>query len=236
MDSFELSKIAGAALAALLLIFGVKTLIEQRLEPHGPEVVGYKLPTEVAEAAAAPAAETPVVPAPAVTPAPATGAPVAAPKPAPAAANTAPAPKAAEGAPAPAPAATPAPAAAGGFDSKLVLAALATAKPDEGKATAKKCLACHVVDKGAASKVAPSLWGIVNRPKASQADYPGYSEALKAKGGAWSYADLAQFLHKPKGYVAGTKMVFNGIPEAADIANVIAYLRTLSDAPAALPN
>ena len=101
----------------------------------------------------------------------------------------------------------------------------------------KKCSACHQVKKEAPSAVAPNLWGIVNRPKAAQADYAAkYSEALKAKGGEWTYENLALFLHQPKAYVPGTKMVFNGIKDPAEIAGLIAYLRTLAESPAPLPN
>ncbi len=237
MDSLELSKIAGAALAALLLIFGMKVVIDSRQAAHSSDVVGYKLPTEATvEAAPAPA------PAPAAAPKTDVAAAPAA-KPDAAKADvpkaTAPkteAPKVAGTPPAAVPAPAPAaPAAAGGFDAKAVVAKLATASADDGKATFKKCSACHVVDKAASSKVAPNLWGIVGRAKGAHADYAGYSEAMKAKGGEWSYENLAAFIYKPKGYIAGTKMVFNGINDPAEIANLIAYLRTLSDSPAALP-
>jgi cytochrome c len=58
---------------------------------------------------------------------------------------------------------------------------------------------------------------------------------MKAKGGTWTYEDLASFLHLPKAYVPGTKMAFPGIKDPAEIAGVVAYLRTLADAPAPLP-
>ena len=44
MDSFELSKIAGAVFAALLLIFLPKTIIEMRQQTHKEEKAGYALP------------------------------------------------------------------------------------------------------------------------------------------------------------------------------------------------
>jgi cytochrome c len=213
MDSFELSKFVGAVLAALLLIVGSNVIIEAKTasSPNQP-VAGFKLPTDTATAEA-PAGE-------------------AAPK------ETAEAPAAATDAAAPAKdgAAAPAPA-AGGFDAKAVVAMLASAKAEDGAAKFKACAACHQVKKDAPSAVAPNLWGIVNRPKAAQADYAAkYSEAMKAKGGEWSYENLALFLHLPKAYLPGTKMVYNGIKDPAEIAGLIAYLRTLADAPAPLPN
>lgn len=215
MDSFELSKFAGAILAALLLIVASSVIIGAKTasSPSQP-VAGYKLPADTATAEA-PAGQ-------------------------PAAKETAEAPAAPakEGA-APAPAkdaAVPAPA-AGGFDAKAVVASLASAKAEDGAAKFKACAACHQVKKDAPSAVGPNLWGIVNRPKAALSDYAAkYSEAMKAKGGEWSYENLALFLHQPKGYLPGTKMVYNGIKDAGEIASVIAYLRSLADAPAPLPN
>jgi cytochrome c len=216
MDSFEMSKIAGAVLAALLLIVGSNVIIGARTASSpGQPVSGYTLPTDTATAEAASAEADPVKTA---------EAPAAA---APAKDGAAPAPAKDAAAPAPA---------AGGFDAKAVVAQLASAKADDGAAGFKKCAACHAVKKDAPSGAAPNLWGIVNRPKAAQADFAAkYSDAIKAKGGEWTYENLALFLHQPKGYIAGTKMAFAGIKDPAEIANVIAYLRTLADAPAPLP-
>jgi cytochrome c len=46
---------------------------------------------------------------------------------------------------------------------------------------------------------------------------------------------LSAFLHNPKGEVPGTKMSFAGLSKDQERADVIAYLRTLSDAPVPLP-
>ena len=111
---------------------------------------------------------------------------------------------------------------------------LAAAKPESGAATFKICSACHAGDKGGANKVGPLLWGVVGR-KTGSVDGFGYSEAMKAKGGEWTYDRLAQFLNNPKGYVVGTKMVYNGVQEPEKLADLLAYLGTLSDAPVPLP-
>lgn len=132
-----------------------------------------------------------------------------------------------------APAGGAAPAAAG-IDFAKVVAAIATAKPEAGQAAFKPCTACHSADKGGANKVGPNLWGIVGRKKAGHEGFP-YSEPMKAKGGDWNYNDLAHFLHDPKGFVPGTKMSYKGITEAADLADMLAYMRTLADTPAPLP-
>ncbi len=43
-------------------------------------------------------------------------------------------------------------------------------------------------------------------------------------------------IHDPRAFAPGTSMAFRGIAENAMIANVIAYLRMLSDNPAPLPD
>ena len=116
-----------------------------------------------------------------------------------------------------------------------VLALLASADVNAGIKTAKKCTACHVFDKGGKNKVGPGLWNIVNADKGAIDGYD-YSAALAEMEGAWDYQALNAFLYKPKAYLAGTKMNFAGLKKPQDRANVIAYLRSLADAPVALPS
>jgi len=111
---------------------------------------------------------------------------------------------------------------------------LAAAKPDGGAGTFKICAACHSGDKGGANKVGPALWGVVGR-KTGSMDGFAYSEAMKGKGGEWTYDRLAAFLNNPKTYVSGTKMAFAGVQDPAKLADLLAYLSTLSDAPVPLP-
>ncbi len=113
-------------------------------------------------------------------------------------------------------------------------ALLAAADPGKGAKLFRKCKACHTVNKGGRNTVGPNLWEVVGRAKAGGEGFR-YSSALKRLGGTWSYADLDGFLTKPKAFVRGTKMSMSGIKKAADRADLIAYLRALSDSPKPLP-
>lgn len=111
---------------------------------------------------------------------------------------------------------------------------MADADPTRGQADIRKCAICHDFTKGGPNRVGPNLWNIVGGPKAHLKDY-AYSQALASKGGNWGYEDLYHFLNGPRNFVPGTKMTFAGFSKPQDVADVIAYLRTLSDAPVALP-
>ncbi len=111
---------------------------------------------------------------------------------------------------------------------------LASADASKETKMFSKCKACHTVENGGKNKVGPNLWDIVGRAKASAGGF-AYSGALKKMGGEWSYGNLDAFLAKPKDFVPGTKMVFARLKKAGHRAAMLAYLRSLSDAPKALP-
>ncbi len=115
---------------------------------------------------------------------------------------------------------------------------LASADADAGATVFKKCQACHSGEKGGPNKVGPDLWGVVNRPIASHEGF-SYSAAMKefSEGGKklWAFEELNGFIHAPKEHVKGTAMSFAGIKKDNERANLLAYLRTLSDDPAPLP-
>ena len=113
-------------------------------------------------------------------------------------------------------------------------AMLSSASVEKGQATAKQCVACHTFEKGGPNRVGPNLYGVVGRPKASEAGF-NYSAGMKAKGGNWTFGDLYGFLANPRGYVPGTNMTFAGLSRGQQRADVIDYLNTLSGSPLPMP-
>lgn len=116
-----------------------------------------------------------------------------------------------------------------------VSALIASADVERGKKLSKACAACHSFDKGGPDRVGPNLWDIMDQEIAARDGF-SYSDALSAKkDGKWDYETMGTFLWKPKKFAPGTKMSYIGMKKTKDRANLIAWLRTLSDSPIALP-
>ena len=111
-----------------------------------------------------------------------------------------------------------------------LMAAIGAADVAQGEKVAKKCKACHVFDEGGKHRLGPVLWDVVGRDIASHEGF-SYSSALSGLEGEWTYEKLDQFLAAPKTFLPGTKMVFAGVKKDQDRADLIAYLRSLSNDP-----
>jgi cytochrome c len=97
---------------------------------------------------------------------------------------------------------------------------------EKGKQVFAKCGLCHATAPGE-TKIGPSLAGIVGRKSASDAKF-AYSDAMKKYDHVWDAQTLDTYLVNPRETVPGTKMIFVGIKDANDRANLIAYLATLN--------
>lgn len=97
---------------------------------------------------------------------------------------------------------------------------------EAGKKVFIKCQACHAVEEGV-SKIGPSLHGVIGRKAGTLADYPGYSEQMKTSGVVWNKDTIAEFVKNPRTFVQNTRMLFVGLRNDQEIANLIAYLETI---------
>ena len=88
----------------------------------------------------------------------------------------------------------------------------------------QQCRACHTLDKDGASAVGPNLHGLFGRKAGTAAGFE-FSEAIKTSGIVWDDKTLAEYNRDPKGKVPGTKMVFNGIKQQAQLDDLVAYLK-----------
>ena len=111
---------------------------------------------------------------------------------------------------------------------------LASADIKRGEAAVKPCQACHTFGKGEPNRVGPNLYGVVGRPKHSEAGF-NYSAGMKKLDGNWTPDDLDKFLANPRADVPGTAMTFAGLPRGKVRADVIDYLNSNSDKPVELP-
>lgn len=111
---------------------------------------------------------------------------------------------------------------------------LASASVEEGEKAARKCAACHTFEQGGPNRVGPNLWNVVGAEKAHLDNF-SYSAAMAEAEGEWTYEELDAFLANPRAALPGTKMAFAGLSRVEERANVIAYLRSLSDDPLPLP-
>jgi cytochrome c len=117
----------------------------------------------------------------------------------------------------------------GAFLSMFVLAGLTASSgyaqdAGHGETVFKACAVCHATDH--TSRVGPGLEGIIGRKAGS---VPGfrYSKAMRKSGIVWEAKILGAYLESPQKVVPGNRMPYAGLKNAANRADVIAYLTTL---------
>lgn len=113
---------------------------------------------------------------------------------------------------------------------------LAAANVDNGRVLAGRlCASCHSFNEGGRAGVGPNLWGIVNKNHAQMAGF-NYSAANRALADKpWDFEALNAFIAAPNRAMAGTRMAYAGLPNVAQRADLIAYLRSLATNPVPLP-
>ncbi len=108
---------------------------------------------------------------------------------------------------------------------------MASADAGRGAAAAKQaCGACHAFEEGAASRIGPTLGGLIGRAIAGVAGF-SYSPSLVERAKTdkvWNYDNLNAFIHNPRGYASNTKMAYGGDKNDSRRGDIIAYLRSIS--------
>jgi cytochrome c len=90
-----------------------------------------------------------------------------------------------------------------------------------------RCLACHAL---AADRVGPRQCGLFGRRVGSVPGFD-YSPAMKQSRMRWSDQPLDRFLTRPRAMFPGSSMTCDGVPDARDRADLIAYLKLADQTP-----
>lgn len=110
----------------------------------------------------------------------------------------------------------------------LLMAAVlpaAAQNAERGRELFQKCHACHKLQPPSGAD-GPALAGVVGRASARLDDFR-YSRPMSRANLTWDEATLDRYLAEPQALVPGTRMAFDGLPSAADRADLIAYLKSL---------
>ena len=97
----------------------------------------------------------------------------------------------------------------------------------KGRRVFGRCMACHTVQEGQ-NRVGPSLYGIIGRPAGSVEGFR-YSDANKNSSVVWTEEAMFAFLENPQTFMPGTRMIYPGMPSEQDRADVIAYLKPVTE-------
>jgi cytochrome c len=93
-----------------------------------------------------------------------------------------------------------------------------------GEKLFEACASCHSLSKEDQNTVGPSLFGLFGRKAGALEDFR-YSPALKRSGITWNQQTLNTFLVDPQKSIPANRMPFDGIPNAKDRNDLIAFLK-----------
>jgi cytochrome c len=106
----------------------------------------------------------------------------------------------------------------------LIAAASGNAQNNAANLAYLQCAVCHSID--GSNGTGPTLKGIVGRKSGT---VPGfhYSHAMRNAGITWDAVSLDRYLADPQEFIPGNVMPFSGVPDGAQRAALIAYLKSL---------
>lgn len=109
--------------------------------------------------------------------------------------------------------------------------------PEAGQEVFDYCVGCHEVGQGAENGIGPHLNGLFGR-KATSVEGYRYSDSLSRAGAGgleWHADTLHVFLQDPTSIASNTRMSIDGLEDATERADLLAFLRQFSDNPADIP-
>jgi len=86
------------------------------------------------------------------------------------------------------------------------------------------CAACHSLQPDQ-NMTGPSLAGLWNRKAGSVVSFSRYSPALKSANIVWNDKTLDDWITDPQHLIAGNEMTFDGIKDARQRADLLAFLK-----------
>ena len=101
--------------------------------------------------------------------------------------------------------------------------AFAAGDPAAGEKVFAKCKICHQIGPNAKNMVGPEQNGIDGRKAGVQPGY-NYSDAIKNSGITWDHDTFVKYVENPKAMIAGSKMIFAGLPKEQDREDLWAYM------------
>lgn len=97
-----------------------------------------------------------------------------------------------------------------------------------GEVLFERCLACHTVAQGDRNRAGPNLWGVFGSVAGRRDIGYRFSDALKESGLVWGDATMSSYLEDPRKVIPKTRMAFPGMKKADERADLIAYLRSVT--------
>ncbi len=99
---------------------------------------------------------------------------------------------------------------------------------EAGKRVFNQCRACHMVGENARHTVGPQLNGVFGR-EAGKIEGYNFSNVFKEADWVWDEENFAEYIRNPREVTPGTRMVYAGLKDDQQIADLTAYLMQFNE-------
>lgn len=120
-----------------------------------------------------------------------------------------------------------APAGASPVDDPADTSLSAQGDADRGRKIFFRCKSCHKLNASAQSLMGPNLNDLFGRRAGAAEGFDRYSRALSEADFTWTEGRLDEWLTNPRTFLPGNKMAFQGLRQASDRHDLLAYLRAM---------